>query len=1382
MNQKRKLKKSHHLLLYLLFNLLIFSNLQAQCEIGEIIIETTPCNDLNQFSVIIDFDYANTSDLFTISGNGNDYGTFAYSELPITLGPFAGNNNMIYEFVITDSNNPNCSNWGVIGPIHCNNDCGIENITYEVDCFNQEQFNITINFNWEFTSDSFYIVGNGNNYGNFHYDQVPITLGPLPGDGSLAYEFGIFDLIFNDCGGWIEPGAIDCNPNTNCEIGNLLVEPYECDDQGMFLVDLTFNYANTSDSFTVVGNGNNYGTFAYSDLFITLGPFEGNGSVYEFVVFDQNHPDCGANAILQSEDCLNTDCLISEVVIEVGDCNDDGTYPIWIDFEVQNPGNDFFEIYDANGNYIGFFPLNDLPLMLTWGPSYTLEETIVICINDNPDCCVTHTFEAPNCNTTTCEIWDLIVEPYECDDLGMFLIDLTFNYANTSDSFTVVGNGNNYGTFAYSDLFITLGPFEGNGSVYEFVVFDQNHPDCGAEAILQSEDCFNTDCLISEVVIEVGDCNDDGTYPIWIDFEVQNPGNDFFEIYDANGNYIGFFPLNELPLMLTWGPSNTLEEAIVICINDNPDCCVTHTFEAPNCNTTICEIWDLIVEPYECDDQGMFLIDLTFNYANTSDSFTVVGNGNNYGTFAYSDLFITLGPFEGNGSVYEFVVFDQNHPDCAAEAILQSEDCLNTDCLISEVVIEVGDCNDDGTYPIWIDFEVQNPGNDFFEIYDANGNYIGFFPLNDLPLMLTWGPSNTLEEAIVICINDNPNCCVTHTFEAPNCNTTTCEIWDLIVEPYECDDQGMFLIDLTFNYANTSDSFTVVGNGNNYGTFAYSDLFITLGPFEGNGSVYEFVVFDQNHPDCGAEAILQSEDCLNNDCDISNLFAFPLDCNPDGTYSLLILFDYENVQSDFFDVYANGSYLATYLYDDLPLSIPSFPGSGNDVDALTICDSDSDLCCESTEFEALDCMACEIWDVVATPGPCNDLDEFEVSLDFNHSGTGSLGFMVFGNGNAYGIFDYADLPITLGPFLGDGTTVYEFIVVDVVDVDCIGFTELDPVTCDIPPPVWPGDINNDNISNNYDLLNLGVAFGETGPARTQNSIDWMSWEGPEWSLWFIDGVNMKHADCNGDGVVNNNDLTAIDLNYRETHGDVIPPEPIPVSPDDPPLYIDLPTADEVTIGQAFVAPIILGTEETPVESIYGIAFTVEYDPEMMDEAGVYIETGSSWLGEQGNQLININKNFADEGIIEVAITRTDHNNIDGFGTISYFIGIIDDIAGKNELEIKITNVRAITYEELLVPIYGELNLIDFTSNTAELADIDVTIFPNPVAETLHVVVDNAANLQSIAVYNILGQQVVFAKQPERKHQIDVSSWAPGTYHVNLQFETGRVSEKIVVIK
>ncbi len=90
--------------------------------------------------------------------------------------------------------------------------------------------------------------------------------------------------------------------------------------------------------------------------------------------------------------------------------------------------------------------------------------------------------------------------------------------------------------------------------------------------------------------------------------------------------------------------------------------------------------------------------------------------------------------------------------------------------------------------------------------------------------------------------------------------------------------------------------------------------------------------------------------------------------------------------------------------------------------------------------------------------------------------------------------------------------------------------------CDISNVVLPGNFDNNAIVNGKDLLYWGLAYGYTGPPRDSATTDWI----PQYNIkdWndSIDGVNSKHQDANGDGIVDMLDLEILEDNYGENYG------------------------------------------------------------------------------------------------------------------------------------------------------------------------------------------------------------------------------------------------------
>ena len=277
-----------------------------------------------------------------------------------------------------------------------------------------------------------------------------------------------------------------------------------------------------------------------------------------------------------------------------------------------------------------------------------------------------------------CIIDDLIVEAHPCEN-GTFLIDLDFNAVGTSDSFTIVGNGNNYGTFAYSELYLTLGPFEGDGiTIYEFIVTDVNNSDCTAFTGIDPVDCSGgTDCELSNLEVSIGDCNPDGTYFLTFDFDYQNTTNDFFDLF-VNETFFGFYEFANLPVTIpAFPPSGNTYDYIQVCQNDLPDCCTDLEFESPNCNDE-CELWDLEVTNYgDCTSDSTYSITINFLYENVSnDFFDLFANGEFLSFHAFDNLPLTIENFPASGNDFDYIQICQNDlPTCCTDLEFEAPNC-----------------------------------------------------------------------------------------------------------------------------------------------------------------------------------------------------------------------------------------------------------------------------------------------------------------------------------------------------------------------------------------------------------------------------------------------------------------------------------------------------------------------------------------------------------------------------------------------------------------------------------------------------------------------------------------------------------------------------------
>ena len=194
--------------------------------------------------------------------------------------------------------------------------------------------------------------------------------------------------------------------------------------------------------------------------------------------------------------------------------------------------------------------------------------------------------------------------------------------------------------------------------------------------------------------------------------------------------------------------------------------------------------------------------------------------------------------------------------------------------------------------------------------------------------------------------------------------------------------------------------------------------------------------------------------------------------------------------------------------------------------------------------------------------------------------------------------------------------------------------------------VFPGDTDNSGVCNHYDLLNIGLTFAKTGPARTNEGIFWIPYPNPApWGSNFLSGTPDFFADCNGDGVVNLSDVAAIVQNYNLTHNQGTNLSgPTVVNPNAIPLSVQI-QPDSLTRGSTVVIDLVMGDAQSVGDSIYGVAFRLTFDPGILESASLDL-TGSVLgsnatlceagftFGVNGNQVTMIDLSSSDDPIVQ----------------------------------------------------------------------------------------------------------------------------------------------------
>ncbi len=221
--------------------------------------------------------------------------------------------------------------------------------------------------------------------------------------------------------------------------------------------------------------------------------------------------------------------------------------------------------------------------------------------------------------------------------------------------------------------------------------------------------------------------------------------------------------------------------------------------------------------------------------------------------------------------------------------------------------------------------------------------------------------------------------------------------------------------------------------------------------------------------------------------------------------------------------------------------------------------------------------------------------------------------------------------------------------------------------------VWPGDADLSRRVEARDILPIGLAAGRTGPPRSSGGIPALTFIGqpaPDWPLSFTgvyEGLNYKHADVDGNGVINPLDVNGIELNYGlDVPSDLLEggrwAEFERASSSDPPLYIVF-DQDSVEAGDTLRGTVLSGTALEPVSNLYGYGLNLELPMAFLDSTYFDIDFSTSWLDDDGD-VSSFHQFVPTQGFADIGYTRTDQTGRSGSGPLFNFgVIVVDNLDG-----------------------------------------------------------------------------------------------------------------------
>jgi hypothetical protein len=308
--------------------------------------------------------------------------------------------------------------------------------------------------------------------------------------------------------------------------------------------------------------------------------------------------------------------------------------------------------------------------------------------------------------------------------------------------------------------------------------------------------------------------------------------------------------------------------------------------------------------------------------------------------------------------------------------------------------------------------------------------------------------------------------------------------------------------------------------------------------------------------------------------------------------------------------------------------------------------------------------------------------------------------------------------------------------------------------------IWPGDVNNNGVVNEIDLLYIGLGFGETGPARKSVSSDWAGQTTAiVWATSFAEGLNLAYADCNGDGVVDKNDADVVKQNFGLSHADVVfqPDSFLVGMPGEHPAFTaqneDLTIFPNTTTTDIQIA---LGDSLMGIDDLLGLSFHIKADPTYFDlESAQFTFSDQGWLPNTNANILQhaISSNNAPSNDLVIAYSKTNRLPASGNGLIGQ-ISIKTNFVVEGDvpdLKITIDSITLIDKNHNKVPVVGtEINFQ--TDRFQDITTIDTSICAgssfsfknNPITTsgTYQDTLTNALGGDSIIIVNLQVDEVI----------------------------------------
>jgi hypothetical protein len=334
--------------------------------------------------------------------------------------------------------------------------------------------------------------------------------------------------------------------------------------------------------------------------------------------------------------------------------------------------------------------------------------------------------------------------------------------------------------------------------------------------------------------------------------------------------------------------------------------------------------------------------------------------------------------------------------------------------------------------------------------------------------------------------------------------------------------------------------------------------------------------------------------------------------------------------------------------------------------------------------------------------------------------------------------------------------------------------------------VWPGDANDDAIADNVDILDIGIANGATGTTRPNASLTWIGQPSTPWGQTLLSGTDYKWVDCNGDGAISLIDTQGVVLNYGQTHTNrVLPNENSASLPDLSIAFVQ----DSVAAGSTGQITLSLGDATLPANSVYGVAFRLNFDAAQISTSSIGLQSGTTWFGTSGGNMMQVVLHpSSSNGYVDVALTRVNHQNASGNGTIGtfYFTATTAMTGTGNAASVPVT-ISNVT----IVDSSGVAQSVNVIGDTLTVADpplitsIDEinhpTDFVYPTQSNDFINVNVSGTRGTLNIMDLSGRVISTEQVVTGKNTVNVNVLPAGNYILQILHDNGAATSHMIQV-